>query len=87
MKKKMQNEVYTALKQLNLEKMIDELFDLTDGELQTGLNSEGKEIMCLVANDRVLAVTERSDDAFEDVERLCTWIYYMYTMQGKIMNL
>ena len=83
----MQNEVYTAVKQLNLEKMIDELFDLTDGELQTGLNSEGKEIMCLVANDRVLAVTERSDDAFEDVERLCTWIYYMYTMQGKIMNL
>ena len=87
MKKKMQNEIYTALRQITLEKMVSEIFDITAGELQTGLNSEGEEIMCVVANNRVLAVTERSDDAFEDVERLCAWIYYMYTMQGKIMNL
>ena len=86
MKKKMQNEVYTALRQLSLEKTLEDLFNITSGELHTGFNSSGDEVMCLVSNDRILGVTERTDDAFEDVERLCAWVYYMYRTQGQIMS-
>ena len=87
MKKKMQNEVYSALRQINLEKMIEDLFDLTGGQLVAGKNSSGEEITCLVANNRVLGVTDTSDDTFEDVEKLCTWLYFMFYVEGRILNL
>ena len=86
MKKKMQSEVYTALRQLNLEKMVEDLFDLTGGQLVAGLNSSGEEITCIVANNRVLGVTDTSDDAFEDVEKLCTWLYFMFYTEGQILS-
>lgn len=69
------------LYQMNLERVLEEVMDLTDGDLYKTEDS-----LILASNQRILGITEITDDPLEDAERLYCWIYFLYSSQGRFMH-
>lgn len=69
------------LYQMNLERVLEEVLDLTDGDLYKTEDS-----LIVASNKRILGITEITDDPLEDVERLYCWIYFLYVSQGRFMH-
>lgn len=70
-----------TLYQIHLRSTLVEIFDITAGELV-----ETEQQLKIVSSGRILGVTERTDHFFEDVERLCCWIYFLYFSEGRFMH-
>ena len=74
-------KVTRALYQMNLERTLEEVIDLTGGDLYRTEDS-----IILASNGRMLGITESTNDPFDDAERLCAWIYFLYLSQGRFMH-